>query len=124
MYNHNFYNKELKHFARELRTESVSKAEKYLWKALLSRRKIEVKFLRQRPIKNFIVDFFAPEIGLIVEVDGSSHLNKGDYDFYRENVLKSLGFEIIRFQEGDVLNNLDDVKAQLEHVIYCLKNNS
>lgn len=121
MYNHNFYNKELKHFARELRTESVSKAEKYLWKALLSRRKIEVKFLRQRPIKNFIVDFFAPEIGLIVEVDGSSHLNKGDYDFYRENVLKSLGFEIIRFQEGDVLNNLDDVKAQLEHVIYCLK---
>lgn len=121
MYSNNFYNSNLKLFARELRSETVSKAEKRIWKAILSERKLGVKFLRQRAIDNFIVDFFSSEIGLIIEIDGNSHLNKGEYDFYRENKLKSLGFEIVRFKEGDVLNNLNDIHTRLTHVIYCLK---
>ena len=72
----NFYNKDLKIFSRELRTESVSRAEKYLWKSLLKSNKIGVKFNRQRPIDNFIVDFFSKELGLIIEIDGNSHYNK------------------------------------------------
>ena len=121
MYSNNFYNQKLKLFARELRTETVSKAEKIIWKALLSNRKLEVKFLRQRPIDNFIVDFFAPEIRLIIEIDGNSHTNKGEYDSFRENKLKNLGFEMIRFKEGEVINDLDNVHSQLTHVIYSLK---
>ena len=121
MHLNHHYNKNLKEFARELRTQSVSKAEKRIWKALLSKEQTGERFLRQRPINSFIVDFFCPILGLIIEIDGSSHLNKGKYDFYREEKLKSLGYEIIRFSEGEVLNQLDDVAEKIRHVIYCLK---
>ncbi len=118
----NFYSKDLRNFAHELRTESVSRAEKYIWKSLLSKNKQGVKFKRQRPIDHFIVDFFAQEIGLIIEIDGSSHLSKASYDAYRQQKLESLGFTVIRFSEGDVIQNIDAVGNQIQHVIYCLKN--
>lgn len=70
MYSNIHYNKNLKEFQRELRTTRVSRAEKQLWKAVLSRKQTGERFLRQRPIDHFIVDFFAPEIGLIFEIDG------------------------------------------------------
>jgi very-short-patch-repair endonuclease len=62
-----FYNKELKLYSRTLRTQSVSKAEKQLWRSVLKSNKIGVKFNRQRPIDHFIVDFFCKELGLIIE---------------------------------------------------------
>jgi very-short-patch-repair endonuclease len=117
----NYYNPKLKEFARELRTETVSRAEKYIWKHVLSRNQQGVKFKRQRPISYFIVDFFAQEIGLIIEIDGNSHINKGDYDRMRQDKLESLGYTMIRFAEGDVINNLGDVITQIQHVIYCLR---
>jgi very-short-patch-repair endonuclease len=120
-FTHHHYNPRLKEFARELRTETVSRAEKLLWKATLSRKQTGERFLRQRPIDQFIVDFFAPEIGLIIEIDGNSHTNKGEYDRYREDKLKSFGDELLRFSEGEVINNLDEVHRQLMHTIYCLK---
>ena len=122
MYSNNHYNKNLKEFARELRTETVSKAEKLLWKAILSRKQTGERFLRQRPIDNFIVDFFAPALGLIIEIDGSSHINKGEYDFYRQQKLESLGYEMIRFSEGEVLQNTGVVKERIDYAIFCLKN--
>jgi|SRR6218665_2219865 len=115
------YNSDLKQFAHELRTYTVSRAEKYLWQKVLSRNQQGVKFKRQRPIDRFIVDFFSQEIGLIIEIDGNSHVNKGGYDSYRESKLKELGYTIIRFSEGNVLNNIGEVITQLQHVIYCLK---
>ena len=96
------YNPNLKEYARELRNETVSKAEKHLWKSLLSCQKTGVKFKRQRPIGKFIVDFFSQEIGLIIEVDGNSHLTKAEYDFYRQEKLKSLGYTKHRFSKGEV----------------------
>jgi very-short-patch-repair endonuclease len=122
MYSNNHYNKNLKEFARELRTETVSKAEKLLWKAILSRKQTGERFLRQRPIDNFIVDFFSPALGLIIEIDGSSHINKGEYDFYRQQKLESLGYEMIRYSEGEVLQNAGLVKERIDYVIFCLKN--
>ena len=119
----NFYNKNLKIFARELRTESVSKAEKYLWKSILKSNKIGVKFNRQRPIDNFIVDFFSKELGLIIEIDGNSHFNKPEYDRFRQDKLSNLGYTILRFQEGEVLNQIDQVAEQIIHAVHCLRNN-
>lgn len=118
--NNHHYNKRLQPFARELRTETVSKAEKYLWK-VLSKKQQGVGFKRQRPIHLFIVDFFAQDIKLIVEIDGNSHLTKGEYDRYREDTLINLGYTIIRFNEGDVLNNLGDVLTKIQHAVHCLK---
>jgi very-short-patch-repair endonuclease len=114
--NNNFYNKHLKNYARDLRNESVSKAEKYIWKVLLSRKQMGFLVKRQRPILNFIVDFFVPEIKLIIEIDGSSHFNKGEYDRFREDKLKELGFELVRFKEGDILQNIDNVQIELMHI--------
>ena len=90
--NNNFYNKNLKDFSRELRSEKSTRAEKLLWKSSLSKKQMDVRFLRQRPILNYIVDFFSPEIGLIIEIDGNSHINKGEYDFFRQNKLIEHGF--------------------------------
>jgi very-short-patch-repair endonuclease len=121
-YSNNYYNKKLKHYARELRSETVSQAEKYMWKALLSRRQSAgIRFLRQRPIDRFIVDFFAPEIGLIIEIDGSSHHDKGEYDRYREDRLRSLGFELIRFKEGEVIQDIDTVGLSVRFTVDCLR---
>lgn len=120
-FDHNHYNPKLKEYARELRTETVSKAEKVIWKGLLSRKQTGERFLRQRPIYHFIVDFFAPEIGLIIEIDGNSHVNKGNYDRYREDKLVSLGYTLIRFKEGDVIWNMDVVSEQVRHVIHVLR---
>lgn len=120
-FNHHHYNKKFREFARELRTESVSKAEKVLWKHLLSRKQTGERFLRQRPILYFIVDFFAPELNLIIEIDGKSHFNKGNYDRMRQDKLESLGYTFVRFSEGDVIHNFDEVSAQIYHAIECLK---
>ncbi len=119
-YSHNHYNKNLREYARELRTETVSKAEKKLWKQLLSRKQTGIRFLRQRPVLHFIVDFFAPELGLIIEIDGNSHFNKGDYDRRRQDKLEALGYTFVRFSEGDVIHNYDEVHTQIYHVIHCL----
>ena len=121
MHSNNYYNKNLKEFARELRTETVSKAEKFLWKAVLSRKQTGERFLRQRPIDKFIVDFFAPELGLIIEIDGSSHFIKGEYDFYRQSRLESLGYVFLRFKEGEVIQNVGLVKERIDYAILCLK---
>ena len=115
------YNSNLKLFARELRTTSVSRAEKYLWKALLSRNQTGVKFKRQRPILYYIVDFFCQELGLIIEIDGNSHVYSGEKDRKRQNHLESCGYTFIRFSEGDVIHNLNLVEEQIRHAIYCLE---
>ena len=120
MFSNNHYNKNLKDFARELRTQSVSKAEKIIWKSILSKNQTGERFLRQRPINNFIVDFFCPKLLLIIEIDGVSHLNKGNYDRFREDKLKSLGYSIIRFSEREVINQLDEVSNKINHIVYSL----
>ena len=117
----NHYNKKLREFAHELRTETVSRAEKHLWKSALSRNRLGVKFKRQRPLDRFIVDFFSQEIGLVIEIDGNSHISKGDYDAYRQKRIESFGFTMIRFSECSVLQDVDAVITQLQHVIFCLK---
>jgi very-short-patch-repair endonuclease len=77
--------------------------------------------LRQRPIDHFIVDFFAPSLKLIIEIDGNSHYQKPEYDRFRQDKLERLGYTLIRFTEGEVMNLLDDVNERIRHVIYCLK---
>ena len=116
-----YYNKRLRDYAHELRNESVSKAEKYLWKAALSRNQMGVKFKRQRPILYYIVDFFCPTLQLVIEIDGSSHISKGEYDFKRQQRLEKIGCTFLRFHEGEVLNQYDKVHDQIVHAVHCLK---
>ena len=84
-------------------------------------KKLGFGFKRQRPIDNFIVDFFCSELNLIIEIDGNSHYRKPAYDFYRQEKLKWLGYHILRFTEGEVIQNIGSVYERIVYSIECLK---
>jgi very-short-patch-repair endonuclease len=82
------------------------------------------QFLRQRPVLNYIADFMCKELMLIIEVDGLTHqweevaLN----DITRELDLKRFGFMVLRFNDSDVLNHIDDVSYRIRDYIIDFKN--
>ena len=115
MSRNNHYNKELKSRARELRN-NPTKAERKIWYELLSGRNFGgLKFLRQRVIEDYIVDFFCKELRIVIEIDGKSHDFDDliSYDIERENRLAQLGFHVIRFSDWEVLNDLGGVASML-----------
>lgn len=95
-------------FAKELRKNSTD-AEKKLWECLRRKNINGLKFRRQEPIGNFIVDFVCYEKKLAIEIDGIQHLNQKYYDKDRDNWLKSNGFSVLRFGNDDVLKNINDI---------------
>lgn len=121
MYLNNHYNKTLRPLACNLRNGSNSKAEKLLWKKVLSRKQIGVRVLRQRPIDKYIVDFFIPTLKLIIEIDGSSHEFKGEEDMIRQANLEALGFRILRFKEQEVLDGIDATRDKIQFALSCLR---
>ncbi len=110
------YNKSLKTFARTHRNEST-KAEIRLWCELLRKRQMMgFPFLRQRPISNYIADFFCKELKLIIETDGISHSWEGaaERDQQRTDDLAELGYTVLRFDDKDVMKNIDYVREIIE----------
>jgi very-short-patch-repair endonuclease len=90
--------------SRELRKKST-RAEQYLWRYLKNRQFCNIKFKRQFIIKPYIIDFICLEHRLIIEMDGSQHLDSEEYDKNRTIYLESLGFKVIRFWNHEVLQN-------------------
>jgi len=111
-------NPHTKHNAIELRRESTP-AESKLWSRIRNDQ-LGVTFRRQHAIGNYIPDFCSPKAKLIIELDGSQHLEQQDYDKQRTAYLESLGYQVIRFWNNDVMNHIDDV---LLAVIAALENN-
>ncbi|HHE37663.1 MAG TPA: endonuclease domain-containing protein [Candidatus Cloacimonetes bacterium] len=99
------YNPKLKEKARELRNNSTL-SEVLFWKEIKNK-KLRYDFHRQKPIDNYIVDFFCPKLMLAIEIDGASHNDKVEYDKERQEKLESLGVRFIRFKDEDVKNNLE-----------------
>jgi very-short-patch-repair endonuclease len=89
----------------------MTDAERNLWLALRDRRLDGVKFRRQSTIGPYIVDFYLPRIGLIIEVDGSQHatLPGTAVDRVRTAYLESVGLKVIRFDNRQVLLETDAV---------------
>lgn len=110
------YNPYLKEKARELRNNSTL-GEILLWKKLRGKQCYGFDFHRQKPILNYIVDFYCYKLKLIIEVDVYSHNFKAEEDKKRDIELKELGFIVLRFQEGEVRNNLDIVLNSISIVI-------
>ena len=104
------YNPKLKDNARSLRSGSTD-CERRLWSRLRRKQVLDVQFYRQKPIGNYIVDFYAPSVSLVVEVDGSHHLEpiQMDYDRLRTDFLESRGLRVLRFDNRQVLQELDAV---------------
>jgi len=80
-----------------------------LWNKLKASQIEGYRFLRQKPIDLFIVDFYCRKLRLAIEIDGESHNDIYEEDQYREQRLESLGIHILRFQNKDVKNNLEGV---------------
>jgi very-short-patch-repair endonuclease len=70
-------------------------------------------FRRQHAIGPYIVDFYAPRKKLIIELDGSQHLEQVEYDADRTAFLNERGYRVLRFWYGDVLNRINDVVAAI-----------
>jgi very-short-patch-repair endonuclease len=106
------YNRELKMRSRELRS-SMTDAEIRLWSKLRRKQVHSFQFCRQKPIGNFIVDFYCPKARLVIEVDGGQHYQEQGMarDAARDSYLSGLGLEVIRFSNRDVLYNIDGVIA-------------
>lgn len=100
-------NPNTKHKAMELRKESTP-AEAKLWSRIRNDQ-LRVTFRRQHAIGNYIPDFCSPKAKLIIELDGSQHLEQEEYDQERTKFLESLGYKVIRFWNNDVTNNIDGV---------------
>ena len=84
-------------------------AEIKFWTHLRAHRLADVHFRRQHAIGNYIVDFCAPRKKLIIELDGSQHLEQEEYDLERTAFLESKGYRVMRFWNNDVMNNLESV---------------
>ncbi|MFZ1280124.1 MAG: DUF559 domain-containing protein [Ignavibacteriaceae bacterium] len=107
------YNPALKEKARELRNNST-RTEILLWTFLKGKQLRGYDFHRQKPIDEYIIDFFCNELMLAVEIDGVSHIGKELYDTKRQNRLEKLGVTFLRFNDEDVFYNCDYVVKEIE----------
>lgn len=108
-------NPKIKHQAVELRKESTP-AERKLW-ARLRNDQLGVNFRRQHAIGKYITDFCAPRKKLIIELDGSQHLGRKDYDEERTEYLESQGYKVIRFWNNDVMKDIEGVILSINHAL-------
>ncbi len=110
------YNPYLKALSKEKRKARIL-GEVIFWKKVRAKKFYTIDFDRQRIIGNYIVDFYVKTLGLIIEIDGSSHDEKQIYDGIREEYLESLGLSVFRISDFDVRNNLSLVMKELEDFI-------
>jgi very-short-patch-repair endonuclease len=111
------YNPALKQRAREMRNNST-KGEIKFWCELLRKKQTGYKFYRHKIINHFIVDFYCAKLKIVIEIDGTSHEGKEEYDKRRESVFESLELKMIRYNDLQVLNNFhlveQDFKKQIK----------
>jgi very-short-patch-repair endonuclease len=110
------YNKNLRDFSRELRSNSTL-SEVLLWNKLKSAQMHNYTFNRQKPLDNYIVDFYCKPLNLVIEIDGNSHQMPNAYlnDETRQKILEQMGLNFLRFDDAEI-------KKQMEHVIRIIEN--
>lgn len=105
----------LRTFAKAMRHEPTD-AEAAMWKLLRDRRFAQLKFRRQVPFQNYILDFICFEQRLVIEIDGSQHAEQ-PRDQIRDDALHAAGFRVLRYWNNDVLERrscvLEDILAKL-----------
>lgn len=101
------------HRAGELRKEPTP-AERKLWAYLRGDKLHGINFRRQHAIGNFIVDFVSIKNKLVIELDGSQHIDQKDYDIERSKYLEAQGYKVVRFWNNQVENDLEGVVRAIE----------
>ena len=113
------YNPKLKPLAKALR-KNMTLAEVLLWNKLKQKQMLGYDFDRQRPIDNYIVDFYCKDLMLAIEIDGSSHEFEEviKNDEIRQKKLESMGVHFLRFQDRKVKQDMENVLRKIENWIY------
>ncbi|NHZ86385.1 MAG: DUF559 domain-containing protein [Planctomycetia bacterium] len=114
--NNYLYNSNLNDKARSLR-KNMTKAEVALWKyALKNKKMLGYKFNRQRPVLNYIVDFMCKDLMIVIEIDGYSHNFKEvvKKDEIKQYDLENAGFTVLRYNDEDILENMESVLLDIE----------
>ncbi len=106
----------LQDFQKELR-KNQTEVELRLWQYLRDRRFANFKFRRQHILQGYIVDFVCLQKKLIVELDGSQHMEQVVYDDVRTKKLMQDGFQVLRFWNNDVLQNTEPVLDTIYHAL-------
>ena len=94
--------------SRELR-RNATEAERRLWPHLSARKLKGVRFNRQFPVGQYICDFVSRERHLVIELDGGHHAMTAEYDVRRTRFLEEQGYQVLRFWNNEVVDNLDGV---------------
>ena len=112
------YNPKLKELARQLR-QNATKAEVILWQRLKRDQMYGYDFHRQKPIDEYIVDFFCNKLRLAIEVDGYSHgiLEVWEKDVNKSKRLNELGIYVLQFSDNEFLNDMENVLRAIEDYI-------
>ena len=112
------YKPALKEIARGLRNKSTL-GEVLLWKKLRNKQLLGYDFHRQKPLDQFVVDFYCHELDLAIEIDGGSHESDEaqEKDAARQEHLESLGVKFLRFKQSDVRTAMRTVLETIEHWI-------
>lgn len=112
------YNKKLKQASRNLRSH-MTEAEQLLWQRIRRKQILGLQFYRQKPILNFIVDFYCPAVNLIIECDGGQHYTEFglETDQNRDHTLSDLGLITLRFTNHQILTEIDAVVEQIYYVV-------
>jgi very-short-patch-repair endonuclease len=112
---------DLAQYSKQMSRE-MTQAEKVLWFNVLSKKQLlGYKFVKQKIVFSYILDFYCSKLLLGIEVDGESHDQRKEYDKTRDNFLKSQGLIILRISNDDVLNNLDGVRSFLVQKVESIK---
>ena len=106
------YNPRLKQIARTLR-KNMTLGEILLWRELKGKKLLGYDFHRQKPIGEYVVDFYCPALKLVLEIDGDSHDGKEEADRLRQQKLESMGLTVLRFWDSDVKCNAKYIIEQL-----------
>ena len=112
------YSPRLKANARQLR-QNLTDSERVLWQRLRGKQLSDVQFYCQKPIGDYIVDFYAPKAKLVIEIDGSQHFEAqhAEKDKNRDEYLGSLGLMVLRFNSRQALKETEAVMDVVYRVI-------
>ena len=106
------YDSKLKQVARMLRKNSTQ-AEILLWNELKGKQILRYDFHRQKPVGNYVLDFYCPRLKLAIEIDGSSHENRDAEDENRQRELEKKGMRFLRFPDEEVKLNIERVVEEI-----------
>jgi very-short-patch-repair endonuclease len=110
------HNRTLNKLARDKRKTGIL-SEVLFWKQVHKGSFHKIDFDRQRIIGNYIVDFYVKALGLVIEIDGNSHIAKVEYDRVRQSYLEGLGLKVFRCSDLDVKKQISNVMLDLEQFI-------